>query len=104
MGGSWEGDVNDCWKYCCVDETYMVDHLEYIVKQHNFDGVDIDYKYFTHTLEEQHFFNDVTSELQDLLPHGHLITHAPMEGDSTYNRTYYNILKANADIIDFIMP
>ena len=44
MGGSWEGDVNDCWKYCFGRETQVVDRLVEIVKENNIDGVDIDYE------------------------------------------------------------
>lgn len=44
MGGSWAGDVNDCWLHCFGRETQVVDRLVQIVTQLNLDGVDIDYE------------------------------------------------------------
>jgi len=45
MGGSWAGDVNDCWEYCFGREKQVVNRLVKIVGEMNLDGVDIDYEY-----------------------------------------------------------
>ena len=41
MGGSWAGDVNDCWEYCFGRETKVVNQLTQIVRDMGLDGVDI---------------------------------------------------------------
>ena len=46
MGGSWAGDNNDCWDYCFGKEQSVVTQLDTIVRDQNFDGVDVDYEYF----------------------------------------------------------
>ena len=37
MGGSWSGDVNNCWDYCFGKEEQVADRLVQIVKNHNFE-------------------------------------------------------------------
>eukprot|EP00592_Proboscia_alata_P025723 CAMPEP_0194443312 /NCGR_PEP_ID=MMETSP0176-20130528/126632_1 /TAXON_ID=216777 /ORGANISM="Proboscia alata, Strain PI-D3" /LENGTH=979 /DNA_ID=CAMNT_0039269539 /DNA_START=429 /DNA_END=3368 /DNA_ORIENTATION=+ len=104
MGGSWAGDVNDCWDYCYGKENHVVSQLDSIVRAQNFDGVDIDYEYFYESAEAQNFLSSITTGLKNTLPVGSIITHAPMEPDSKIGTAYYNILKANAAILDFLMP
>ena len=41
MGGSWAGDVNDCWEYCFGRVDSVVSRLVEIVDSQGFDGVDI---------------------------------------------------------------
>lgn len=38
MGGSWSGDVNNCWDYCFGKEEQVASQLVQIVKDNNFDG------------------------------------------------------------------
>ena len=113
MGGSWAGDVNDCWDYCFGKETHVVSQLTSIVSAQNFDGVDIDYEYFhedggargfTRGAEAQTFLREVTVGLKQQLPAGSLVTHAPMEPDVMPGRGYYNVMQATAGSIDFVMP
>ena len=113
MGGSWAGDVNDCWDYCLGKETHVVSQLTSIVAAQNFDGVDIDYEYFhedggargfTRGAEAQTFLREVTVGLKQQLPVGSLVTHAPMEPDVMPGRGYYNVMQATAGSIDFVMP
>ena len=113
MGGSWAGDVNDCWDYCFGKEAHVVSQLTSIVAAQNFDGVDIDYEYFhedggargfTRGAEAQTFLREVTVGLKQQLPAGSLVTHAPMEPDMMPGRGYYNAMQATAASVDFVMP
>jgi len=116
MGGSWAGDNNDCWEYCFGKEASVVSQLDAIVRAQNFDGVDIDYEYFYNDgdafslpgstgAKARYFLDTVTRDLKATLPAGqNLITHAPMEPDSEKGTEYYDILKANAANLDFLMP
>lgn len=105
MGGSWSGDVNDCWEYCYGKQQSVVDQLNTIVRAQNFDGIDIDYEYFYDTPAAQTFLHDVTVGLKTVLPPGqNIVTHAPMETDCQQGTAYYNILKNNAAYLDFLMP
>jgi hypothetical protein len=114
MGGSWEGDNNDCWEYCFGREEEVVDQLTDLVTEMNLDGVDLDYEYFfendqngsgfTRGEEAQTFLRDVTLGLRNSLPHSAELTHAPMEPDVTPGTGYYNVLKDVADSLDFLMP
>ena len=113
MGGSWAGDVNDCWDYCFGKEAHVVSQLKSIVAAQNFDGVDIDYEYFhenggargfTRGAEAQTFLREVTVGLKQQLPAGSLVTHAPMEPDMMPGRGYYNVMKETAASVDFVMP
>lgn len=104
MGGSWAGDNNDCWEYCYGKQQHVIDQLNTIVRAQNFDGVDIDYEYFYNTQEAQDFLHDVTVGLKMTLPAGqNIVTHAPMEPDVNQGTAYYNILKNNANYLDFLM-
>ena len=51
MGGSWDGDVNDCWEYCYGKEAKVVSRLVQIVNNMGLDGVDIDFEYRLQKLE-----------------------------------------------------
>lgn len=105
MGGSWAGDVNDCWEYCYGKQQYVIDQLDDIVRAQNFDGVDIDYEYHYDSQDAQDFLNDITVGLKTTLPAGqNIITHAPMEPDAEQGTAYYNILKNNAAYLDFLLP
>jgi len=104
MGGSWEGDENDCWDYCYGKEQSVVSQLDNIVRTQRFDGVDIDYEYFYETPAAQHFLKTVTKDLRSTLPEGSIVTHAPMDPDLLPQTEYYQVLKEVASSLDFIMP
>ena len=104
MGGSWAGDVNDCWDYCFGKEDSVISQLDTIVRAQNFDGIDIDYEYFYDTAEAQHFLKTVTTGLRSTLPSGSIVTHAPMDPDLNHGTAYYNILKDVSSSLDFVMP
>ena len=78
MGGSWDGDVNDCWEYCYGRETQVVDRLVEINNNMGFDGIDLDFEYHI-TAKAVTFLNEVTTGLRSKLPAGSEITHAPMD-------------------------
>ncbi len=78
MGGSWAGDVNDCWEYCYGRETQVVNRLVDIVNNMGLDGVDLDFEYDI-TPNAVTFLNQVTTGLKNQLPAGSEITHAPMD-------------------------
>eukprot|EP00565_Helicotheca_tamesis_P001321 CAMPEP_0185728828 /NCGR_PEP_ID=MMETSP1171-20130828/4230_1 /TAXON_ID=374046 /ORGANISM="Helicotheca tamensis, Strain CCMP826" /LENGTH=430 /DNA_ID=CAMNT_0028397575 /DNA_START=67 /DNA_END=1359 /DNA_ORIENTATION=- len=104
MGGSWAGDVNNCWDYCFDKASHVVSQLVDIVTTQNFDGVDIDYEYFYNTTAQQNFLRDITTGLKASLPAGqNIVTHVPMDSDLVPVSAYYNILKEESDSIDFIM-
>ena len=104
MGGSWDGDVNDCWEYCYGRETQVVDQLVGIVDNMGLDGVDIDFEYHV-TPEAVTFLNQVTSGLRNALPEGSEIAHAPMDSDIIPGKPYYdNVLAVTGHYIDFLMP
>ena len=45
MGGSWNGDTNNCWDYCFDKEDTVSTQLVAIVGTEGYDGVDLDYEY-----------------------------------------------------------
>jgi hypothetical protein len=114
MGGSWSGDVNNCWDYCFGRETQVVNQLVDIVNRDGYDGVDIDYEYFyedymngspfTQGAEAQKFLKDVTLGLRNQMVEGSELTHAPMEPDIMPGKAYYDVLVEVADSLDFLMP
>jgi hypothetical protein len=115
MGGSWSGDVNDCWDYCFGKEASVVNQLSTIVNSQNFDGVDIDYEYFYEDspanrpswnkgTEAINFLRQVTTGLRAALPAGSIVTHAPMDSDLQQGGGYYNVLKQVSSSLDFLMP
>lgn len=104
MGGSWAGDVNDCWEYCYGRETQVVDRLVEIVNAMGLDGIDIDFEYHV-TPQAETFLNQVTLGLRDKLPGGSEITHAPMDSDIVPGKPYYdNVLQVTGHLLDFLMP
>ncbi|KAL7518756.1 hypothetical protein ACHAWX_003566 [Stephanocyclus meneghinianus] len=132
MGGSWSGDKNNCWDYCFGKEEQLSTSLVIIVKNQNFDGVDIDYEYcydvngvqsgsckqrtsLYSDAKAQTFLDTLTSKLRVKLDAlqlsndyncGHNeLTHAPMDTDiSIPNSKYYQILTNCSNDLDFIMP
>merc|ERR1711935_569660 len=114
MGGSWEGDENDCWDYCYGKEQSVVNQLVDIVNRNGYDGVDIDYEYFyeyymngspfTQGAEAQKFLKDITVGLRSSMQTGSELTHAPMEPDIMPGKAYYDVLVEVADSLDFLMP
>ena len=104
MGGSWDGDVNDCWEYCYGREDQVTNRLVRIVNNMGLDGVDIDFEYDV-TPTAVKFLNEVTSGLRNRLPEGSEITHAPMDADVIPGRPYYdNVLRVTGHMLDFLMP
>jgi len=114
MGGSWSGDVNDCWEYCYGKENYVVSQLTDIVNELGADGVDLDYEYFYEDnqnlsgfgkgAEAQKFLRDVTLGLRSSLPVGSIVTHAPMDSDMVPGTAYYDLLQDISYSLDFLMP
>ncbi|KAL3923992.1 MAG: hypothetical protein SGILL_001318 [Bacillariaceae sp.] len=114
MGGSWDGDVNDCWEYCYGREQQVVSRLTEIVNEMNLDGVDIDYEYFYEDNQNGSGFNkgqqavqfltQITSGLRNSLAEDAIVTHAPMDVDLLPNTDYYDLLKNAAPSLDFLMP
>lgn len=114
MGGSWDGDNNDCWDFCFGNEDYVVDRLTDLVTEMGLDGIDIDYEYyyengqngstFNKGAEAQKFLKDVTLGLRDALPETAELTHAPMEPDMVPGKAYFDVLVEVADSLDFLMP
>jgi len=114
MGGSWDGDNNDCWDYCFGRENQVVNRLTDIVNGNGYDGIDIDYEYFyednqngsgfTKGAKAQKFLKDITVGLRNKLPTESELTHAPMESDMKPGKAYFNVLKEVADSLDFLMP
>jgi len=88
MGGSWAGDVNDCWEYCFGKEDHVTDQLTTIVNNQNFDGVYIDYEYHYDNPAAITFLKEVTLGLREKLP-TKIVTHAPMDVDLVPTSEYY---------------
>jgi hypothetical protein len=103
MGGSWAGDINDCWETCFDRASSVVSQLVAIVADQGYDGVDIDYEYF-HSDASDQFLKDVTTGLRRELPAGKIISHAPMDGDIASGKRYFNVLKEVASSVDYLMP
>jgi len=104
MGGSWDGDVNNCWDYCFGKESSVITQLTNIVKNQGFDGVDLDYEYFYSTAQQQNFISAVTTGLRAALPAGSIVTHAPMDSDLVAGKAYYEVLRSVSASLSFLMP
>lgn len=128
MGGSWSGDANNCWDYCFSKEEQVASQLVQIVKDNNFDGVDIDYEYCydvaggAHSgcgqvtpaysdAAAQNFLSGLTSQLRQKLDEASTITsktyelsHVPMDSDLVPTSKYYQLLKAQHWNLDMVMP
>ena len=104
MGGSWSGDVNNCWDYCFGKEDSVISQLTQIVQNQGFDGVDIDYEYFYSTAQQQNFISKVTTGLRTALPPGSIVSHAPMDSDLVPGKAYYEVLRSVSASLSFIMP
>jgi hypothetical protein len=104
MGGSWAGDVNDCWEYCYGRETKVVNRLVQIVENLGLDGVDLDFEYHV-TPKAVQFLNTVTTGLRNALPVGAEITHAPMDSDVIPGKPYFDsVLTVIGQQLDYLMP
>lgn len=125
MGGSWAGDINNCWDYCYGREEEVSSQLVSIVSTMNLDGIDVDYEYCYDTSPPggQHtgcnqvtasysdgkaitFLTDLTTKLRsklDALGTGYELTHAPMDVDVVQGTGYYNVLKAQSSLLDFLI-
>lgn len=112
MGGSWEGDVNDCWEYCFGREDYVIERLVELVTILDLDGIDIDYEYFledndarefTKGADAINFLETITVGLRERMP-GKILTHAPMDADLVAGAEYFEMLKRISYALDFIMP
>ncbi len=124
MGGSWSGDINNCWDYCYGKEDTVTSQLVNIVSTMGLDGVDIDYEYCYDVNGGQHvggcnqvtpaysdvkattFLSDITTMLRtklDALGSGYELMHAPMDSDMVSTTEYYNILKGLNSQLDMIL-
>lgn len=111
MGGLWEGtcgQMTKCWDSCVTKTDQVVASLTKIVADNDLDGVDIDYEYCLHDEPHRKFVADLTTGLRaslDALPGGpKLVSHAPMDHTLDAGDPYFDIVAANADAIDFLMP
>merc|ERR1712048_1095389 len=102
-GGSWAGDMNDCWEACFGQVESVVSQLTDIVNAQKFDGIDIDYEYF-HTSQSAAFLKDLTVGLRRSLGSGKIIYHAPMDGDVEKGKPYFEVLKEVASSLDYVLP
>jgi hypothetical protein len=103
MGGSWAGDVNDCWEHCFDRTDSVVAQLKDIVMNQDFDGVDIDYEYFL-TSKSEAFLTDLTVKLKTALGSDKIVSHAPMDSDLDVGDAYFNVLKNVAHSLDYVLP
>lgn len=126
MGGSWNGDNNNCWDYCFGKEEQVAANLVQIVKDHNYDGVDIDYEYCYNTAggahggcgqvtaaysdaAAQNFLSGLTSSLRQRLDEATVqtskhyeLSHVPMDSDMVPSSPYYQILKAQHWNVNYV--
>merc|ERR1719188_2731312 len=103
MGGSWAGDVNDCWEHCFGRVDSVVSRLVEIIDSQGFDGVDIDYEY-DHSDTSSEFLKNLTTGLRTALPAGKIISHAPMDGDIAVGAPYFRVLQEVASSVDYLLP
>jgi len=111
MGGSWSSSQDDCWEYCYKRGAASVaSQLASIVWEQGFDGVDIDFEYFVTRDKAVPFLFELTSHLRDVMnPVGaglpwKTVSHAPMAGDVTQGRPYYDVLKELGARVDYLLP
>lgn len=113
MGGTWRGDVNDCWEYCFGREKDIVERLTEIVTSLSLDGVEINYLYFTEDGQygsnftkgaiAQTFLKDLTLGLRNSLPPGSLISHSVKDAHLISESAYFSLLSNISSSIDFLM-
>ncbi len=112
--------------YCFGKEEQVASQLVQIVKDNNFDGVDIDYEYcydvaggahsgcgqvtpaYSDTAA-QNFLTGLTSQLRQKLDEAsttktYELSHVPMDSDLVPTSKYYQLLKAQHWNLDFVMP
>mmetsp|Transcript_5973 Transcript_5973/g.12955 ORF Transcript_5973/g.12955 Transcript_5973/m.12955 type:complete len:657 (+) Transcript_5973:174-2144(+) len=128
MGGSWNGDSNNCWDNCFGKEDAVSTALVNMVNNMGLDGVDLDYEYCYDTTGNRHsgcnqvtslytdakaqnFLTQMTSQLRTKLDNLALtterdyeLTHAPMDSDLVPDSPYYQILKDQNQNLNFLMP
>ncbi|CAK0848203.1 unnamed protein product, partial [Prorocentrum cordatum] len=104
MGGSWAGDVNDCWEYCFGRVDSVVSRLVEIIDSQGFDGVDMWLPAYDHTDTSSQFLKDLTTGLRAALPPGKIISHAPMDGDIAAGAPYFRVLQEVASSVDYLLP
>eukprot|EP00928_Gymnodinium_smaydae_P012899 TRINITY_DN1470_c0_g6_i1.p1 TRINITY_DN1470_c0_g6~~TRINITY_DN1470_c0_g6_i1.p1 ORF type:complete len:561 (-),score=102.66 TRINITY_DN1470_c0_g6_i1:240-1922(-) len=105
MGGSWAGDVNNCWDYCFSRASQVSSQLMETVEAHGFDGVDIDYEYFFTDPASTKFLKDLNRDLgAKLHAKGMTLSHAPMDGDIDKGKPYFDVLRETASFVDYLLP
>jgi len=105
MGGSWSSSQDDCWEYCYnKGAANVARQVATIVEDQGFDGVDIDFEYFVTRDKAVPFLTELTTELQALMPAEKTVSHAPMDGDVSKGRPYYDALKQVASSVDYVLP
>ncbi|CAK0801617.1 unnamed protein product, partial [Prorocentrum cordatum] len=104
MGGSWAGDVNDCWEHCFGRVDSVVSRLVEIIDSQGFDGVDIQLPAYDHSDTSSQFLRDLTTGLRTALPAGKIISHAPMDGDIVAGAPYFRVLQEVASSVDYLLP
>jgi len=103
MGGTWEDPQrNKCWDDCFGKEDSVVSQLNNIVRDQGFDGVDIDYEYYTETTAQQDFLKKITTGLRASLPDGSIVSHTPRDGDLIPGKSYYEALKSVSSSLSFL--
>jgi len=103
MGGSWQGNVNHCWEHCFSRTANLATQLVNIVRQFNFDGIDIDYEYFVNSTLHTQFLIDLTQRLRTGLGANAIITHVPMDADVVPGKLYYNVLQQLRNTLSFLL-
>ena len=113
MGGTWKGDVNNCWEYCFGRENDIVARLTEIVTSLSLDGVDVNYLYFyedgqydsnfTKGAIAQTFLKNLTLGLRKSLPPGSLISHSVKDAHVVPKSAYFSVLSDVSSSIDFLM-
>jgi len=103
MGGSWAGNQNHCWEHCFSRTASLANQLVSIVRQFNFDGIDIDYEYFVNSSLHTNFLIDLTQRLRTGLGANAIITHVPMDSDVVPGHLYYNVIQQLRNTLSYLL-